>query len=100
MNEQLERVALNLSQSIIKFWELRVQGLDGHGKPIVSDFPTRFTANELRQFVNASNFGTAPASADRVLRQLRTKKQLNYALTNRTKSLYTALPVEVEVLNK
>jgi hypothetical protein len=85
--------ALNLTQTIIEFYELRLKGLDVHGKPIPGENPTRFTANDLRQYVNAKNFGTAPASADRVMRNLRKAEKINYVLTNRAQSLYTAIPL-------
>jgi hypothetical protein len=83
---QLARVALNLNQLIVEFWKLRLSSAE-------KNF---FTSTELRQYVNRSNFGTAPASADRVLRDLRKKGKVNYAVVNRGKSLYLALPVGTE----
>lgn len=85
MDEQLKRVSLNLSEAIIEFWTNRV-----------SSATPRFTANELRYFVNNKHFGTAPASADRVMRSLRSAGKVNYVLTNRAKSLYTAIPLETK----
>jgi hypothetical protein len=84
MEQQLNRVALNLNQAIVEFWAKRV----------VAEEP-RFTSTELRQHVQHYNYGTAPASADRVLRMLRTKGLVNYAVINRGKSLYLALPLGV-----
>lgn len=81
-DEQLRRVALNLNQIIIEFIGKRLNTTD-----------RLFTATELRQYVNRSNFGTAPASADRVLRNLRKQNKVNYAVVNRAKSLYMALPL-------
>jgi len=85
-NEQLERVGLNLNQAIVSFWKQKVA---------FSGDDTRFTATELRQYVQHHNFGTAPSSADRVMRNLRKQGVVNYVLVNRAKSLYQALPVEV-----
>jgi hypothetical protein len=82
--EQLNRVALNLNQAIVEFWAKRVAAEE-----------PRFTSTELRQHVQHYNYGTAPASADRVLRMLRTKGLVNYAVINRGKSLYLALPLEI-----
>jgi hypothetical protein len=96
MNSELERVGLNLNQAVIAFWKMRIHGLNGNGGAILTDNPSRFTANELRQHVQHYHFGTAPASADRVMRQLRAKGKINYALTNRAQSLYTALPLYAE----
>lgn len=82
-NSNLQRVGLNLNQAIEAFWRKKL-----------SEANARFTANELRQYVNHHNFGTAPGSADRVMRDLKKKKKINYALVNRAKSLYEALPLE------
>jgi len=84
MEQQLNRVALNLNQAIVEFWAKRVAAEE-----------PRFTSTELRQHVQHYNYGTAPASADRVLRMLRTKGLVNYAVINRGKSLYLALPLEI-----
>lgn len=83
MPEQLARVALNLNETIVEFFKLRLSGLEN-----------RFTANDLRHYVNAKNFGTAPASADRVMRNLKKEGKINYVVVNRSKSLYQAIPVE------
>jgi hypothetical protein len=82
VDENLQRVALNLGQSIVHFWQIKM-----------STPGRRFTATELRQYVQKNNFGTAPASADRVLRNLRKAGKLNYAVVNRAASLYEALPL-------
>lgn len=98
-DQELERVGLNLSQVIVSFWRLRLRGLDGSGKPIATPaYPDRFTANELRQFVQHHNFGTAPASADRVMRNLKKAEKINYEVVNRSKSLYVALPLASETI--
>lgn len=75
--------ALNLNQTIIEFFVLTL-----------AKNPPRFTANDLRHYVNAKNFGTAPASADRVMRLLKKKGVINYAVVNRGRSLYQAVPLE------
>lgn len=86
-NENLERVGLNLNQAVEAFWRSKVSK-EGEQR--------RFVANELRAYVNHHNFGTAPASADRVMRQLKAKNRINYVLVNRAKSLYEALPLETK----
>ena len=53
-----------------------------------------FHVDELRQYVSAHVDGyVAPASPDRILRDLRQKNQVNYTVVSRSKSLYKALPV-------
>jgi hypothetical protein len=91
MKDQLQRVALNLSETIIEFWRLRLAAAQATG------MESRFTSLELRHYVNAKNFGTAPSSADRIMRSLRSQGKINYVLTNRAKSLYTAVPLVVKV---
>lgn len=86
MNEQLGiRVALNVGQVIVHFWQIKRSSPGG-----------QFTATELRQYVQNHHFGTAPASADRILRQQRAKGKINYELVDRAKSLYKALPLQEE----
>jgi len=50
MEQQLNRVALNLNQAIVEFWAKRVAAEE-----------PRFTSTELRQHVQHYNYGTAPA---------------------------------------
>lgn len=52
---------------------------------------TTFTARELRMFVASRVDGVAPASSDRIMRQLRQTKKINYELVSRSKSLYRGL---------
>ena len=53
-----------------------------------------FTADQLRFFVNNNTAGgVSPSSSDRVLRQLRQSGKLDYAVINRGKSIYRALPL-------
>lgn len=51
--------------------------------------------DELRQFIEQQVGTVAPASPDRVLRQLRAKRALNYQVLNRRASLYQWQPVPV-----
>lgn len=82
-NQDIKRVGLNLNQVIVEFWKQKLNSVSA-----------RFTATELRQYVQKHNFGTAPASADRILRNLRAAKKVNYAVVNRSKSLYEMIPLE------
>ena len=50
-----------------------------------------FHADDLRRVVIAVHGWSAPASADRILRDLRRKGLLNYKVVNRRGSLYQAL---------
>lgn len=92
MNQELERVSLNLNQAIINFWKQRLL------KNETTIEGNRFTATELRQFVQVQNFGTAPSSADRIMRSLKNKGVINYEVVNRSKSLYVALPLISETI--
>lgn len=53
-----------------------------------------FHAEDLRGFIRNSCGSTAPGSADRILRDLRKKRLLNYRVIDRRASLYQVLPVE------
>lgn len=54
---------------------------------------------ELRKFVfdNVGGY-VAPASPDRILRDLRQKGRVNYVVVSRAKSLYRSLPKEQPTL--
>lgn len=53
-----------------------------------------FTAEQLRLYVQINVIGRiSPSSTDRVLRQLRQQKKLDYLVLNRGKSLYRAVPI-------
>lgn len=55
-----------------------------------------FTARDLRLYVSlklGGELASAPASADRIMRDQRKKGNINYELVSRAKSLYRALPV-------
>ena len=54
---------------------------------------------ELRRFVfDQVNGYVAPASPDRILRDLRQKGRVNYVVVSRVKSLYRSLPKEQPTL--
>ena len=67
---QLARVTSNIGQAILAFFNRLRIGEEFH-------------AADLHSAV-----GGAPASADRVMRELRLKKQINYEVVNRSQSLY------------
>ena len=75
--ENLERVKSNISGFVLDF----VRGREG----------STFYASELRSYVQKRH-GTAPASPDRILRDLRQKGFLNYKVVSRSQSLYKVLP--------
>jgi hypothetical protein len=52
-----------------------------------------FHADDLRVFVETAIGKSAPASADRILRDLRKAGKINYVVTDRSKSLYKLLPI-------
>jgi hypothetical protein len=72
-SENLARVSGNIAEAILKFARRR----------LASRIP-EFSAAELHAAVPMS----APASADRVLRDLRRRGKLHYEVTNRAASLY------------
>ena len=56
-----------------------------------------FHADELRRHVDGCvATGVAPGSADRILRDLRKRRKLNYKVLNRKNSLYRVIPAELE----
>jgi hypothetical protein len=75
--ENLERVSSRIERAIIQF---------------CSAHP-RFHADDLRQFVAKETGIVAPGSADRILRDLRQRGQLNYKVLNRRGSLYQVTDV-------
>ena len=54
-----------------------------------------FHAEELRTFVRDRVPEIAPASPDRILRQLRLEKRLDYEVINRSASLYRFTPLRL-----
>ena len=73
---QLDRVSSNIAESVMDF--LWIRGTGG-----------TFTMNELHEHV-AKRHPTAPASADRILRDLRQQNRVQYSV-QRAKSLYQIL---------
>jgi len=70
--EHLERVSSRIARAIIQFCR-------DHG---------RFHADELREWVVKETGIAAPASADRVLRDLRQRRVIDYVCLSRSESLY------------
>jgi hypothetical protein len=56
----------------------------------------RFRADDLRKYVAETTGIAAPASADRVLRDLRQRKIIDYRVISRRESLYETLYVPPE----
>jgi hypothetical protein len=75
--ENLERVRTRIRHAIIEFCR-------GH---------EWFHADELRAYVASETGVSAPASADRVLRDLRQKGHIDYVVANRRGSLYLVTKV-------
>ncbi len=71
-DEHLERVSSRIGQAIIDFCRRN----------------PKFHADDLRQHVILATGITAPASADRVLRDLRQRKVIDYRVVSRKESLY------------
>lgn len=70
--EHLERVSSRIARAILEFCKSH----------------RRFHADELRRHVIRETGITAPASADRILRDLRQQRRLDYIVVNRRESLY------------
>jgi hypothetical protein len=81
--EHLERVSSRIERSIIRFCEAN---------------PT-FHADDLRKFVVRETGITAPASADRILRNLRQRGVVNYVVVNRRESLYRVISINGKPAN-
>jgi len=73
--EHLERVSSRIARAIIQFCREHRQ----------------FHADELRKHVLREAGITAPGSADRILRDLRQRKLIDYKVVNRHESLYETL---------
>lgn len=76
---QLERVSVRIGKSVVAFCETRVG--------------QEFHADELRDYVLSQCAPIAPASPDRVLRDLRKKGELDYEVVNRRQSKYRVIRV-------
>jgi hypothetical protein len=84
-NPNLTPVRASVAQAIQLFYDNRIAG----------NMPF-FRADDLRIFVEAAIGKAAPASADRILRDMRAGRKLDYEVTNRAKSLYKFLPLTAE----
>ena len=82
--ENIERVKAKISPSVIRFIKYVGEG-------------NTFHADDLRDWV-VEETKIAPASADRILRDLRQTGQINYRVINRRKSLYEVLKNKEEVV--
>jgi hypothetical protein len=71
---QLQRVKGSIADTILEFFRLRRIG-------------DRFFAADLHRFVG-THAQVAPASADRVMRDLRKSGQVNYCVVSRSRSEY------------
>ena len=79
--ENLNRVNARIGPTILQFYKQR----KARGQP-------RFFAGDLREFVvSTKGHALAPASPDRVLRDLRKKHLLNYKVISRSQSKYEFL---------
>jgi hypothetical protein len=84
--EHLRRVRQKIGRIVITYWEASV-----------SDPYPFFHAQDLRLHVQAKiGIAIAPASPDRILRDLRQKRLINYKVLDRRNSLYQALPLPPE----
>jgi hypothetical protein len=73
--ENLERVSSRIASAIIRFCREH----------------RRFHADELRKYVVSETGIAAPGSSDRILRDLRQRKIIDYRVLNRRESLYEVL---------
>jgi hypothetical protein len=77
-DDNLERVSRRIGASIVKFYQQK----KSTGRP-------EFYAGDLREYVVCSvGHALAPASPDRILRDLRKRKVLDYKVISRSQSLY------------
>jgi hypothetical protein len=75
--ENLERVTARIGAAIIEFCLKKLASTD-----------RSFHAEDLRRYVTLKTGISAPASADRVLRDLRQRGVITYRVLNRRESLY------------
>ncbi len=79
----LDRVRSKIGLAVLAFAKARLET------------QPEFVITELYKFV-ADGFSIAPASADRILRDLRQNGQLDYTIVNRRQSRYKVLSVGVQ----
>ena len=80
--ENLERVSARIGRAVIAFFR---EHSDEHNK--------RFHADELRACVIRLTGIAAPASADRVMRDMRQRGLIGYKLISRRESLYEVIRI-------
>lgn len=71
-DEDLQRISSRIGRAILEFCRAH----------------RSFHADELRRYVISETGIAAPASADRILRDLRQKKRLDYIVRSRAESSY------------
>lgn len=84
--ENIERVRLKIGSSVVRF--VKFVGINN-----------TFHADDLRDWVVVETH-VAPASSDRILRDLRQKNLINYKVIDRRKSLYKVLGTEEEQMKE
>lgn len=87
--EERKRVSTRISPSIRRFCDHKYQQPD-----------RRFHAEDLRGWVRRETGILAPASADRILRDLRQKGVIDYRILSRRESLYEITAVQGEAAAK
>jgi hypothetical protein len=83
--QQMTRVRDGIGGDIVAFWKGRLAG---------TTRDRLFYAADLYAFLEARQHKTAPGSPDRVMRDMRTRREINYRLVSRSKSLYEAIHLE------
>lgn len=94
--DEIKRVRERIAAHVVTFWkhQLFVRGMDGVRPYANGLLPGQFFIEELRkQIVDRKDIKAAPASPDRILRDLRQRKVINYRVVSRSRSLYEALPL-------
>jgi hypothetical protein len=81
---QLERVLSGIGGFVVEFFGLLPIGAEFH-------------ASDLKEFVGQKTGGyVAPGSPDRIMRDLRKRRAINYVVVSRSKSLYQKVEVADE----
>jgi hypothetical protein len=80
--EQLDRVGERIGHAVMLFFARRVR-----------ETP-RFHAEDLRTFIRLYVGEVAPGSPDRIMRQLRQARKIDYRCVDRKNSQYEIVPIE------
>ncbi len=75
---EIDRVRSRIAPLVIAFWRAHID--------------REFFVEELRRFITDAKIA-APASPDRILRDLRQRGVINYIVISRSRSLYRGLPL-------